>query len=84
MKNFLFAVVALSLLAAPLSAQKKNKETTVTPEGYKFTPVVSLPATPVKNQSATGTCWCFATTSFMESELLRLGMASTTFPRCLS
>lgn len=73
MKNFLFAVVALSLLAAPLSAQKKNKETTVTPEGYKFTPVVSLPATPVKNQSATGTCWCFATTSFMESELLRLG-----------
>jgi len=73
MKNLLFTVVALSLLTAPLSAQKKNKETTVTPEGYKFTTVVSLPATPVKNQSATGTCWCFATTSFMESELLRLG-----------
>ncbi len=73
MKNLLFAVVALSLLTAPLSAQKKNKETAVTPEGYKFTTVVSLPATPVKNQSATGTCWCFATTSFMESELLRLG-----------
>jgi len=73
MKNLLFVVVALSLLTAPLSAQKKNKEITVTPEGYKFTTVVSLPATPVKNQSATGTCWCFATTSFMESELLRLG-----------
>lgn len=28
---------------------------------------------PVKNQAATGTCWCFATTSFMESELLRMG-----------
>ena len=66
-------MVAFSLLTAPLSAQKKNKETTLTPEGYKFTTVVSLPATPVKNQSATGTCWCFATTSFMESELLRLG-----------
>lgn len=73
MKNLLFAVVALTLVITPLSAQKKNKETTVTPEGYKFTTIVTLPATPVKNQSATGTCWCFATTSFMESELLRLG-----------
>ena len=73
MKKSLFAIVALTLVITPLSAQKKNKETTVTPEGYKFTTVVSLPATPVKNQSATGTCWCFATTSFMESELLRLG-----------
>ncbi|HZL76534.1 MAG TPA: C1 family peptidase, partial [Bacteroidales bacterium] len=42
-------------------------------EGYKFTPVVDLKATSVKNQSATGTCWCFATTSFLESELLRMG-----------
>jgi bleomycin hydrolase len=73
MKNLLFTLVALTLVITPLSAQKKNKETTVTPEGYKFTTVVTLPATPVKNQSATGTCWCFATTSFMESELLRLG-----------
>jgi bleomycin hydrolase len=73
MKNSLFVIVALILVITPLSAQKKNKETAVTPEGYKFTTVVSLPATPVKNQSATGTCWCFATTSFMESELLRLG-----------
>jgi hypothetical protein len=73
MKNLLFTIVALTLVITPLSAQKKNKETPVTPEGYKFTTVVSLPATPVKNQSATGTCWCFATTSFMESELMRLG-----------
>lgn len=41
--------------------------------GYKFTTVASQKATPVKNQAATGTCWCFATTSFMESELLRMG-----------
>jgi len=73
MKNSLLVIVALILAITPLSAQKKNKDNAVTPEGYKFTTVVSLPATPVKNQSATGTCWCFATTSFMESELLRLG-----------
>lgn len=41
--------------------------------GYQFTTVVSQKVTPVKNQAFTGTCWCFATTSFMESELLRMG-----------
>lgn len=41
--------------------------------GYEFTTVVSHEATPVKDQSSTGTCWCFATASFMESELLRMG-----------
>jgi bleomycin hydrolase len=29
--------------------------------------------TPVKNQSKTGTCWSYATLSFIESEALRLG-----------
>lgn len=42
-------------------------------QGYQFTEVATVPATPVKNQASTGTCWCFATTSFMESELLRMG-----------
>lgn len=42
-------------------------------QGYKFTDVVSLKTTPVKNQASTGTCWCFATTSFFETELLRQG-----------
>ncbi|MEY8687110.1 C1 family peptidase [Bacteroides sp. AN502(2024)] len=56
--------VALFLLAATSFAQ--------TP-GYEFTNVVSHQATPVKDQSSTGTCWCFATASFMESELLRMG-----------
>lgn len=41
--------------------------------GYHFTPVVELKATPVKNQASTGTCWCFATISFLESELIRQG-----------
>lgn len=42
-------------------------------QGYQFTEIVSNPTTPVKNQAASGTCWCFATTSFIESELLRKG-----------
>lgn len=40
---------------------------------YEFTVVKQNPATPVKNQAKTGTCWCFATGSFIESELLRMG-----------
>jgi len=73
MKYLLSSVLALVLVASPANAQKAKKEAVTVPEGYKFTTVVSHPASPVKNQSATGTCWCFATTSFMESELLRLG-----------
>jgi bleomycin hydrolase len=73
MKKTVLFLVAVAIAAMPLQAQKTKKQAAAEPEGYKFTTVVSLPATPVKNQSATGTCWCFATTSFMESELLRMG-----------
>ena len=76
MKNRILLVVILSLFIVPSYAQKKNKSSASaqkTEEGYKFTPMVELKATPVKNQAGTGTCWCFATTSFFESELLRLG-----------
>jgi hypothetical protein len=40
---------------------------------YQFTPVNDIKVTPVKNQARTGTCWCFATVSFLEAELLRQG-----------
>ena len=35
--------------------------------------IKELPATSVKNQANSGTCWSFATVSFLESELLRKG-----------
>ncbi|TMI82125.1 MAG: aminopeptidase [Bacteroidetes bacterium] len=37
----------------------------------QFFEVKTLKATPVKNQAMTGTCWCFATTSLVESEEIR-------------
>jgi len=74
MKKQFFLTMLLALIIVPSFAQKKNSaSTTKIEEGYKFTPVVELKATPVKNQASTGTCWCFATTSFIESELLRMG-----------
>lgn len=74
MKKQIFLTLLLALIIMPSFAQKKNAATpSKTDEGYKFTPVVEIKATPVKNQASTGTCWCFATTSFIESELLRMG-----------
>ena len=41
-------------------------------EAYKFTDVIDLDATPVISQGKTGTCWSFSTSSFLESEIIRL------------
>ncbi len=41
-------------------------------EGFQFTVVKELPITSVKNQASSGTCWCFSSLSFMESEAIRI------------
>lgn len=63
-KQVMIMAAMLCMGAVSMNAQES---------GYKFTDVVRLKTTPVKNQASTGTCWCFATTSFMETELLRMG-----------
>jgi bleomycin hydrolase len=40
---------------------------------FEFTIDKDLDHTEVKSQDQTGTCWCFATASFIESELMRQG-----------
>jgi bleomycin hydrolase len=40
--------------------------------GFTFEMKTDLPATPVKNQYRSGTCWSFSALSFFESELLRM------------
>lgn len=39
---------------------------------YQFEEKINLEATPVISQGRTGTCWSFSTTSFIESEILRI------------
>lgn len=39
-------------------------------EKFKFTDVKLVKTTPVKDQNKSGTCWCFAGTSFFEDEVL--------------
>ena len=74
-KAFLFATQVAVLLSFSLAAfadeEKDEKKDLST--AYQFTVEVEIERTPVKNQYRTGTCWCFATISFLESELLRTG-----------
>jgi aminopeptidase C len=71
--RFLLTIVLASAMFTSFAQKAKTTSSGSKEEGYKFTPVVEIKATSVKNQAGTGTCWCFATTSFIESELLRKG-----------
>ena len=42
-------------------------------KGYKFTDGKLVRTTSVKDQSRSGTCWCFSTLSFLENEIMRAG-----------
>jgi len=74
MKRSILILVIISLYFSTSQGQRKNTPPPPKADaGYVFTPITDLEATSVKNQASTGTCWCFATTSFIESELLRKG-----------
>ena len=57
----------VGLVAAPVFAQEPSDTS------FVFTDIISLPTTSVKDQNKSGTCWCFAGTSFFEDEIRRLG-----------
>lgn len=42
-------------------------------EGFKFTEVINLGNTSIKDQGSTGTCWSYSGNSFLESEMIRMG-----------
>ncbi|MCB0773009.1 MAG: aminopeptidase [Flavobacteriales bacterium] len=71
------AILAALLIAGSLHAQddlvRKTSATATDSTGYRFTTVVSTEATPVQNQASSGTCWSYATNSFLESEMIRNG-----------
>lgn len=64
----MFLLVAL--IPAQIQAQKAAEKEFTQPV---FTTIRQVETTPVLNQGSTGTCWCFATTSMIESELIRMG-----------
>lgn len=68
MKFIKFLVLAL-FVATSVFAADGEKE--------KFEIVKEVKHTPVISQGRTGTCWSFATTSFLESEIMRKGFPET-------
>ncbi len=42
-------------------------------DSLQFDKIVQWDANPIESQGKTGTCWSFSTTSFLESELIRMG-----------
>lgn len=69
MKTKLFVLVII-LMSSLTSYTQENKQEVVK---YEFVKVKEIPATPVKNQAKSGTCWSYATASFLESEIIRVG-----------
>lgn len=76
MKNMMrytsLILIGVVISVSGLNGQKKKKAEEKH-KGYEFTMLTSVPATPVKDQHRSGTCWSFASVSFIESELLRTG-----------
>lgn len=70
MKHICSLLVSLFLVSATGLAQEKEKKAD---SAYQFTVVKQLPATKIKNQNRSSTCWSFSAISFLESELLRMG-----------
>jgi len=65
----LHCFVAVVLLSSLLFAQDDEEKKDV----HQFTILHNIETTSVKHQGKTGTCWNFATQSFLETELLRMG-----------
>jgi bleomycin hydrolase len=69
MKKYYAAILIIAITFSVFS-QKKKKEKS---EDIQFTEITSIKTSKVKSQDRAGTCWDYATTSFVETEAMRLG-----------
>ena len=65
------ALVVLTVGVLAAAQAQPRPAAPVDPKDYQFTTIKELPITPVKNQFRSGTCWCFSTLSFLESEIIK-------------
>jgi len=61
-------LISMLIINISVFSQKDKKEVK---NAYQFTDKVRVKDSPVKNQQRSGTCWSYATTSFLETELIR-------------
>jgi bleomycin hydrolase len=66
-RGALLVAVSLTFMANPAASQDSG-----TPDALTFEVEFDWTATDVLSQGATGTCWSYSTTSFLESEVFRL------------
>ena len=67
MKKFFFAAIAAAIVLPFQASAQKAPDPDLT-----FTVVKENPITSIKNQSRSGTCWCFSAMAFLESEAIRI------------
>ena len=66
-------LLTLIALCGALTAGAQTPAAADAASGYSFTDLKVLRTTPVKDQSRSGTCWCYSTMTFLESEILKAG-----------
>ena len=62
------ALVMMCILPAGAAKDKKKEEKSNKPV---FTTIKEIPITSIKDQSRSGTCWCYSTVSYFEAEILK-------------
>lgn len=73
--TLLAVMSAMTAAASGMPAPVQADPEIVIPDstGFKFTDIISIPTTSVKDQNKSGTCWCFSGTSLIEDEVMRKG-----------
>ncbi len=76
MKKVLLPLLAFASTAAFAQdnlVNQANQGNAAEGPGYQFETIIDIEATEVENQASSGTCWSYATSSFVESEMIRMG-----------
>lgn len=75
----IFLLASLFLFTVEIKAQDnlinalKTNVSDNSKDGFKFTEIINLGNTSIKDQGSTGTCWSYSGNSFLESEMIRMG-----------
>lgn len=67
------SLLLISIFLAPGLSFAKDKKKKKSKDAYKFKIEIEHPRTAIKSQGRSSTCWSFSGTSFLESEIQRIG-----------
>lgn len=79
MKKITLSIIAGMFVFSAAMAQDNlvkatsNTKVDTAKKAYRFTEVINIDRTSVENQGSSGTCWSYATGSFLESEMIKAG-----------